>query len=92
MRHARETLEVVVGDAPLTFHFRGPGAKLGRGEVKCLSIAPDLRQAVGRRVEGAAPAKGQSVQLEIVHSRSVRARPRPRIVSFPLSRCGLPRT
>ncbi|HEV8099686.1 MAG TPA: hypothetical protein VGP56_11080, partial [Gaiellaceae bacterium] len=90
MRCAREALEVDVGTGALTFQFGRPGVNLGRRKLKHLPVAPDLREAVGRSVESAAPAKGQGVQFEIVHSRSVRRKRRPDIVSLPLPRCGLP--
>ncbi len=61
VRYTREALEVNVGKVALTFHVRDPGPKLGWGEAKYSSTALDLPQAVRRRVEGAAPAKGQGV-------------------------------
>jgi hypothetical protein len=61
VRCSGEALEVDVGQAALAFHLRGQDPKLGWGEVKYASTPLDLSEAVRRRVEGAAPAKGQGI-------------------------------
>lgn len=89
VRRAGELLELELGDAALTVELSDPGAELARREPQRLWAAAEPQQCVGREVEGAAPANGQGIQLEIVHAESVGGRHQEHIVTLPPVRCGL---